>query len=196
MTLVILALLASIAVPTFSRVIDRAESETARTEVSALLRNAMALTALSPESALDYDILSQSAAEIVLGADDQAEEGVTSWSVVNVPTPSSRYGQVSFEAEDSVRSVAMLSRSGECVMGRVEGTSAPQTWVTRADLCVADVNAMHGESPEGNTPGADDTDVVDDPTKPPVSDFNLVAGDARVTLNWTAVEGEIGRAHV
>lgn len=58
-TLVIMALLASIAIPTFVRVQNKAESETARTEVAATLRNALAINWGSTSALLTPDVTSR-----------------------------------------------------------------------------------------------------------------------------------------
>ena len=186
-TLVIIALLASIAIPTFVRVQSKAESETARTEVAATLRNALALSAFDTPGSLDLETVTQAAKEVALGAKDPSPSGERNWQVVSAPEPSKTYGQLSFSTKGSVTSVAMLSRSGECVMGRVEGTNMPQTWIAPNGLCIADPDAAAGEAP-----GVNPDEEVDDPTKPPVSEFDVLAEDARVTLSWLPLPGTTG----
>lgn len=186
--IVIVALLAGLAIPTFMRVQEKGQDNVAAASLASVLRNATSLTAFEKTQVITLEMLQTAASETSLAAATGTYAEASVFSVVEDPLPSTKYGELSVALSDGVVGVATLSPTGSCILGRADGVSSPQTWIYEGEATECrGLLGLDGPGAEPELPGEENPDVFGIP-----QNLEANAENARVSLSWDAVATATG----
>jgi prepilin-type N-terminal cleavage/methylation domain-containing protein len=170
--LLILAVLAALAVPTYHEVINRVYDEKARTELSMLSRNAYALAGLDGDVSYTLDNFTTAATETNHADGAGVFAADTGLKIVARGVPSTKWGEVSLGLNANAQHAlaAMRSQSGRCIYVKALG-SATSRVAGPNDPCLAQFDEFTpvGDPPAGGvlpTEATDPTTITPAPWVP------------------------------
>lgn len=153
---VVLAILALLAVPTYDEVRNRSYDETAKASLLAFSRQAWA-EARSKGTGMDGPALQASASQMEVPQSLKASAGLDKMVVIPSDRASSRWGEVStaVSLDGSRLMAAMRSISGRCVITVVSESAVESTDIDRdtSNTCKAEAPGFVPFSPAGATGG-------------------------------------------